>query len=95
VRLLNLQTVSGVDSPADHEPLSNEADLQSAGIDSLTVTGVGTVGQTVTIPQALYGRPISQLIVRLRGAATPGSARPSKGGVKRHLERRLGPRHRP
>src|SRR5690606_37682781 len=62
---------SGVDSPADHEPLSNEADLQSAGIDSLTVTGVGTVGQTVTIPQALYGRPISQLIVRLRGAATP------------------------
>ena len=71
VRLLNLQTVSGVDSPADHEPLSNEADLQSAGIDSLTVTGVGTVGQTVTIPQALYGRPISQLIVRLRGAATP------------------------
>ena len=70
-RLLNLQTVSDVNSPADYAPLTDEADLQSAGIDSLTVTGVGTVGQTVTIPQALYGRPISQLIVRLRGAATP------------------------
>ena len=68
MRLLNLQTVSGVDSPADHEPLSDEADLQSA-IDSPTVTGVGT-GPDCHDSASAHGRPISQLIVRLRGAAT-------------------------
>jgi hypothetical protein len=70
-RLLNLETVTDVAGEPDHSPMTGESDLLAAGIESLTVSGVGTVSQTVTIPQALYGRPISQLIVSLRGAATP------------------------
>lgn len=71
VTLLNQPSISDVRGSADYNPLSEESDLRSAGVESLTVTGVGTVSQTVPIPQALYGQPVSQLIVGLRGAATP------------------------
>jgi len=69
--LLNKPTVTDVHGGADYQPLPGESDLQSAGIESLTVSGVGTVSQTVPVPQALYGRPVSQLIVELRGTASP------------------------
>ncbi len=71
VRLLNLETVTGLQGEADHFPLTGQADLLSAGIESFSVSGVGTVGQTVAVPQALYGKPVAQFIVSLRGAATP------------------------
>ncbi len=69
--LLDVTSVSGLSGQADYAPLTGTASLQDLGISALRVSGVGRVSQTVEIPQAAFGSPVSQLIVELRAAATP------------------------
>ena len=69
--LLAVDAVRGLSGTADYAPLTGPASLDQLGVTTLTVRGIGRVSQVVTVPQAAFGAPISQVIVDLRGAATP------------------------
>jgi hypothetical protein len=69
--LLQVTEVSNMSAPADYHPFSGTATLAELGVQSLSVTGIGSVSQVVTVPQAAFGAPVSQFIVDLTGAATP------------------------
>lgn len=69
--LLQVGSVSNLSGDADYEPVKRTAGLDQLGIASLEVSGIGRVSQLVSLPQAAFGAPISQLIINLTGSATP------------------------
>ena len=71
VGLLEVTSVDAVSGQAQYAPIEGTASLKAAGVESLTVTGIGSVTQTVTMPQAAFGRPVSGLVFDLVGASTP------------------------
>jgi hypothetical protein len=71
IGLLAVGSVSDLSGQAQYAPLEGTSSLRAAGIDSLTVTGIGAVSHTVTLSQATFGRPVSGLVFDLKGAATP------------------------
>ncbi|MCU0278384.1 MAG: cellulose biosynthesis cyclic di-GMP-binding regulatory protein BcsB, partial [Candidatus Nanopelagicales bacterium] len=71
IGLLAVESVSDLNGPAQYAPLDGTSSLRAAGIDSLTVTGIGAVSRTVTLSQATFGQPVSGLVFDLKGAATP------------------------
>ncbi len=71
VGLLEVTSVDTVSGQAQYAPLEGTASLRAAGIESLAVTGIGSVTQTVTLTQATFGRPVSGLVFDFVGASTP------------------------
>ena len=69
--LLDVAQVSDLPGDLDHQPIPAAGSLTELGIDSLSVRGIGRVSQVITVPQAAFGAPVSQFIVKLLGAATP------------------------
>lgn len=69
--LLDVRTVTNLSGTADYSPVDPQTTLSDLGIPELSVVGIGSVSTTVSIPQAAFGQPVQQLILNLRGAATP------------------------
>ena len=71
VTLLKVRSVTNLAGTADYNPVPNSTTLAELGVEPFALAGIGTLSSTMTISQAAFGQPVSELVLNLRGAVTP------------------------
>jgi hypothetical protein len=73
IGLLKTRSITNLAGTADYQPAPPTTTLEGLGLPAVKLRGIGTLSQTVAIPQAAFGQPVSQLEMNLRGVVTPVS----------------------
>lgn len=73
VTLLKVRSVTNLAGTPDYSPVQTSTTLAELGIEPAALAGIGTLSSTMTISQAAFGQPVSELVFNLRGAVTPVS----------------------
>ncbi len=73
IALLKSRSLTNLAGVADYEPVPAATTLEELNVAPVKLRGIGTLSQTVNIPQAAFGKPVSQLVMNLRGVVTPVS----------------------